>query len=142
MLGGCLPHRTGTQSKGRARCDEERARPVVRWAGCETNGERDLSPASGATVRGAQGRCICQMASLWSATWPSMKALPNPIGTSAPEPDPAHHYIRDPTAPPPPPPHPNWWATVCVVQIAFGIPRRTDPSKNGHLADVAALPAR
>ena len=34
------------------------------------------------------------------------------------------------------------WATMCVVQITPGIPRPTDFSRNGHLAEAAALPTR
>jgi hypothetical protein len=78
MLGGFLPHRTETRNNGRARCDEETARPLVKKAGCETNGERDPSPGAGATIRSVQGHRICHMASLWSARRPFMMASPNP----------------------------------------------------------------
>src|SRR5215212_5171593 len=117
MLGECLPHGTETRNNGRARCDEETARPLVRKAGCETNGERDPSPASGATIYGASKVSA-------SAGRPFMKASPNPDRTTL-----------SPAALPP-------VSTMCVVHIGLGIPRRTNFSKNGHLADVATLPTR
>src|ERR671912_301926 len=37
--------------------------------------------------------------------------------------------------------HPRWWATTFVSHITPGILRRTDFSKNGHLADArSSLP--
>jgi hypothetical protein len=31
---------------------------------------------------------------------------------------------------------------MCIMHITLGILKRTDSSKNGHLADVAAVPTR
>ena len=43
-------------------------------------------------------------------------------------------YTQEPTVLPSPD-QPHRLATMCVVQATPGIPRRTDLSKNGHLAD-------
>jgi hypothetical protein len=77
-----------------------------------------------------------------SARRPFMKASPNPdrnkcsrTGPCAPlwtNPD---GTTLSPAALPP-------VSTMCVVHVALGIPRRTNFSKNGHLADVATLPTR
>jgi hypothetical protein len=43
-----------------------------------------------------------------------------------------HHPLPQP---------PHRLATMCVVHMTLGIPRRTDLSKNGHLADArSSLP--
>src|SRR5215208_1212120 len=137
MLGECLPHRTETRNNGRARCDEETARPLVRKAGCETNGERDPSPASGATIRSVQGQCIRQMASIWSARRSFRKASPTPDRKKRSRTGPCEPLGTNPDGTTLSPTTPHRWATMYVMQIVLGIPRRTNFSKNGHLADVA-----
>jgi hypothetical protein len=67
-----VPHNASearVQREGRAPGVWGRARPVVKRAAAEVVRKAVSAPPT-PTVRGVQGRRICQMATLQSATWP------------------------------------------------------------------------